>query len=85
MGLDANVSLLDKDAILTFVFLAADDDDEIRNKVSKQKTTDLDAVRTIMEQRMINIWENNAVANKVKTKWKRYGLNSDSFSKLEEK
>ena len=68
VGSDANVGLLDKDAILTFVFLTADDDDEIRNEVSKQKTTNIDTVCTIVEQRMTNIRENSAVAGKVKSK-----------------
>ena len=34
LGLDADVELLDKEGILAFVYLAAEDDDEIRKEVS---------------------------------------------------
>ena len=62
LGLDADVDLLDKEGILAFIFLAADGDEEIRREVRRSKSTSLDTIREIVEQRMIHLKENEAVA-----------------------
>ena len=62
LGLDADVELLDKKGILAFIFLAADGDEEIRKEVRRSKSTSLDTIHEIVEQHMIHLKENEAVA-----------------------
>ena len=66
VGLDADVELLDREGILTFVYLAAEDDKEIRKEVSRVKATDLATIRQIVEQRMTNLREDEAAEIKTK-------------------
>ena len=67
LGLDADIGLLDTEGILAFIFLAADGDEEIRKEVSRQKTTSLNVVRDIVEERVTHLRENEAANLKAKS------------------
>ena len=67
LGLYADISLLDTEGILAFIFLAADGDEEIRKEVSSQKKTSLNVVCDIVEERVMHLREKEAANLKAKS------------------